>query len=66
MLSKIFIDKGFKVKVIEYFDENGIFHYQDWNSEDGFISRSKYNDKRNVNGKISYSSTIVDAINFKY
>lgn len=66
MLFKIFIYKSFKVNALEYFDENGIFHYQDRNSKDGFISRSKYNDKRNVNGKISYSSTIVDAIKFKY
>jgi len=60
--SEIFINQGFKVKILEYYDENGIFHHQQWNSEDGFIHRSRDNDKRNVNGQINYSSIIIDAM----
>jgi predicted SAM-dependent methyltransferase len=53
---------GFKVKLLEYFDEGGHFHAASWNPEDGFIKRSKRFDPRNVNGELNYTSLIVDAV----
>lgn len=53
---------GFEVKLLEYFDEHGKFHYNDWDVADGFIHRSKENDRRNKKGKLNYTSIIVDAI----
>lgn len=53
---------GFKVKLLEYWDEDGKFHFEDWRSEEGHIMRSKRYDKRNQEGKLGYTSLIVDAI----
>jgi len=52
---------GFKVKLIEYWDENGQFHYTDWTNDNGWIERSRFGD-RNADGKLVYTSLIVDAI----
>jgi len=53
---------GFKVELLEYWDENGAFHYTDWSPDGGFIRRSKNNDERNQFGELKYTSLIVDAI----
>lgn len=53
---------GFRVNLLEYFDENGKFHDSPWKPEDGFIKRSKNFDARNINGELNYTSLIVDAI----
>ncbi|WP_448701701.1 class I SAM-dependent methyltransferase [Mucilaginibacter sp. AW1-3] len=53
---------GFKVRLLEYFDENGQFHEAAWKSEEGHIRRSKNNDKRNAGGELNYTSLIADAI----
>lgn len=60
-LCEVFIQAGFKVKLLEYFDEFGQFHELPFTSELGPISRSKYNDARNLNGKLNYTSIILDA-----
>ncbi len=60
-LVKIFASVGFDVFLLEYFDEQGKFHYMEWNISDGFIQRSKRFDYRNVNGVLSYTSIILDA-----
>ncbi|MDD2656653.1 MAG: hypothetical protein PHQ18_03760 [Patescibacteria group bacterium] len=57
----IFERVGFKVDLLEYFDENGNFHYKDWNENDGMVFRSKRFDKRNSQGKLDYTSIILDA-----
>jgi predicted SAM-dependent methyltransferase len=54
--------KGFKVILLEYYDENGNFQYNEWTPEMGLISRSKRFDPRNQGGEFLYSSLIVDAI----
>jgi len=63
---KIMIERlkkaGFKVQLLEYWDENGEFHFAEWSDEGGRIVRSKRFDKRNQNGKLNYTSLIVDAI----
>jgi predicted SAM-dependent methyltransferase len=53
---------GFKVNLLEYWDENGKFHYVEWSDEAGRISRSRRYDVRNQEGKLNYTSLIVDAI----
>jgi predicted SAM-dependent methyltransferase len=52
---------GFEVKLIEYWDEHGKFHFVDWSDENGRISRSRRYDKRNADGMLKYTSLIVDA-----
>ncbi len=53
---------GFEVSLLEYWDENGHFHFKDWTDEGGHIMRSRRYDKRNANGDLKYTSLIVDAI----
>lgn len=43
MLSRIAREAGFEVHLLEYFDENGIFHAAEYNSEDGVINRCARN-----------------------
>ncbi|KAA0989660.1 class I SAM-dependent methyltransferase [Dyadobacter aurulentus] len=52
---------GFKVKPLEYFDENGQFHQNPWRIEDGMVRRSVDHDDRNKGGKLGYTSLIIDA-----
>jgi predicted SAM-dependent methyltransferase len=61
-LSKIFQSVGFEVKLLEYFDESGDFHFVDWATSDGFVERSKRFDDRNRNLPLSYTSIILDAL----
>lgn len=50
----------FMTTLIEYWDENGEFHNTGWKSEIGHISRSRFNDERNNDLEINYTSIIVD------
>jgi len=52
---------GFKIALLEYWDENGKFHYIDWSNNHGKVTRSKRYDSRNIDGKLNYTSLIVDA-----
>ncbi|WP_312094400.1 SAM-dependent methyltransferase [Niallia sp.] len=61
-LRKMFELAGFEVNVLEYFDENGIFHENEWKKEDGVIFRSKKLDPRNQGEKIVFPSLIMDAV----
>lgn len=62
-LEKMLKEAGFTmISILEYFDNEGHFHMANWNSEDGFIKRSKENDPRNWRGNNVYSSLIIDAI----
>ena len=65
IITKLFLDAGFKVSMLEYFDENHKFHYNKWNIHQGNIRRSSMNDKRNVEGKLAYTSVIFDAFKDK-
>jgi predicted SAM-dependent methyltransferase len=60
-LSKVFEEAGFKANLLEYYDEEGTFHYNDWDSKDGHVIRSKRYDKR-FKEPLGYSSLIVDGI----
>lgn len=61
-LSKILEGFGFKVNLLEYYDEFGEFHLNPWFHERGIILRSAINDRRNKNGDLKYTSLILDAI----
>ncbi len=63
-LSKTFTDAGFTVKLLEYFDENGSFHYTEWDPAQGMIHRSKRFDERNNEIELSYTSLIIDAVKY--
>jgi predicted SAM-dependent methyltransferase len=53
---------GFRVELLEYWDENGKFNYTDWSLDGGMIHRSRRYDPRNKDGKLGYTSLIVDAV----
>lgn len=61
-LSKMFQEAGFEVKLLEYCDEAGEFHYHEWNPEEGFIYRSLRFDHRNKGEELGFVSLILDAV----
>lgn len=61
-LSAVFESAGFIVNALEYWDANAVFHCSPWKPEDGFILRSRWNDRRNSDQTIRYTSIILDAI----
>jgi predicted SAM-dependent methyltransferase len=61
-LSTVFESAGLKVNLLEYFDEDGRFHFVEWSRSDGFIERSSRFDARNRDIPLSYTSVILDAV----
>jgi predicted SAM-dependent methyltransferase len=59
---RVFEDVGFRVDLLEYFDETGTFHAKAWDETRGVIARSARNDERNADGKLVYTSIILDAV----
>ena len=63
-------DAGFQVELYEYFDEQGKFHYREWDQRKGTIWRSKRFDPRKgesvypgtLGDYLSYSSIVLDAV----
>jgi predicted SAM-dependent methyltransferase len=60
-LKTVFESVGFQINLLEYFDERGTFHYQEWTPSDGMIMRSARFDSRNLTGELAYTSIILDA-----
>jgi predicted SAM-dependent methyltransferase len=62
-IQKLF-DDDFEIKFLEYFNENKEFVYNNWNNniDEGFIKRSRFNDHRNDENNINYSSLIIEAV----
>ena len=60
-LKTVFESVGFRITLLEYFDERGTFRYQEWSLADGMIRRSARFDRRNVGGHLTYTSIILDA-----
>ena len=58
----VFTSAGFKVDLLEYCDEQGRFHYNQWSFNNGPIYRSLLMDHRNQGGKIGSVSLVIDAI----
>ena len=62
LFTEVFASAGFEVDVLEYCDEQGRFHYNQWSPEDGPIYRSLRSDHRNQNGgRLGFVSLIIDA-----
>lgn len=61
-ISSMFEKAGFNVSLLEYCDEKGEFHYNEWDENQGFIYRSKRFDHRNKDGNLGFVSLIVDVI----
>ena len=60
-LSDVFAGAGFDVDLLEYCDDAGRFHYNDWDAGDSPIFRSFRTDLRNANGTLGFVSIILDA-----
>jgi len=60
-LTAVFLSVGFEITLLEYFDEHGTFHFQEWSPADGMISRSSRFDSRNGTRELTYTSIILDA-----
>lgn len=59
--AEVFIQARFVVSLLEYCDEDGVFHYAYWNEADGMIGRSYRFDTRNTGDKLGMVSIIIDA-----
>lgn len=62
MLRRLMTQVGFKVNLLEWWDENGKFHTELWNEKDGNVERCLATDPRNEDGNPHYTSLIVDGI----
>ena len=62
LFSDVFKHAGFDVDLLEYCDEKGRFHYNQWSPVDGPIYRSLRSDHRNQESDIKSVSLIIDAI----
>jgi predicted SAM-dependent methyltransferase len=61
-LSALLEQAGFRVRLLEWFDEQGQFHHEDWDAADGYIMRSTRYDQRNRGSPTTYTSLIIDAV----
>ncbi len=61
-LRELLENEGFKTELLEYWDEEGKFHFREWSAENGKVIRSRRFDQRNKNGKLNYTSLIIDAV----
>jgi predicted SAM-dependent methyltransferase len=62
LLKNCLEESGFRVNLLEYFDEEGKFHFNEWATNEGMIRRSKRFDERNKNGLLNYTSLIMDGV----
>lgn len=60
-LKSLFEKAGFSVDLLEYCDEKGRFHFNDWKKEDGHIERSFRYSSENSLDNINMLSIIIDA-----
>lgn len=60
LMAELLTAQGYGYQFLEYFDSEGVFHQMEWDIDDGFIQRSAQYDKRNMDGKLDYTSLIVD------
>ena len=60
-LPKVFAQAGLCVRLLEWWDVAGVFHAEPWDETKGFIYRSARFDHRNQDGKLRFTSLILDA-----
>ena len=66
-LSDVFVCAGFDVALLEWWDEEGVFHVESWDPALGIIYRSSTYDHRNADfrdriGPPGFTSLILDAV----
>ncbi len=59
-ISNILLEASYDFRLHEYFDEHGNFHHFPMNENDGRVRRSAFNDERNKEKPLSYTSLIID------
>ncbi len=59
---ELFERAGFEVRLLEHFDEQGEFCAHAWDPQEGMIHRSHRFDPRNAEGRLRYTSLILDAV----
>lgn len=52
---------GYKVRLLEWYDEQGIFHHENWDVDGGLIKRSMNNEPCIRDNPKAYTSLIIDA-----
>ena len=57
-----FLAVGFQVQLIEFFDQEGVFHSNHWDVSKGLVKRSLLFDERNTAQPFAYTSLVLDAI----
>ncbi len=62
LFQNVFTAAGFEVDLLEYCDEQGRFHYHQWDVSKGKIYRSLRFDHRNRDGELNSVSIILDAV----
>lgn len=60
LIGELLQEQGYRHELLEYFDQAGQFHQRDWSAEEGLVSRSADHDERNADGRLNYTSLIVD------
>lgn len=60
-LAGVFLNVGFRVELLEWWDEKRRFHRKPWSVDDGMINRSFQFDARNKDCKPNFTSLIIDA-----
>lgn len=58
----VFESAGFRVRLLEYCDAEGNFHFSYWNPADGRVGRSYRYDTRNSEVELGMVSIIIDAV----
>jgi predicted SAM-dependent methyltransferase len=61
LLSRTISEAACEIELLEYFDQHGAFVFNPWNPHDGMIYRSSRFDERNRDGRLAYTSLIIDA-----
>jgi predicted SAM-dependent methyltransferase len=62
MLAETLQRVGFRAEKLEYWTEGGAFVGNPWDPAEGRIARSRWNDRRNADGKPNFTSLIVDGV----
>ncbi len=61
-LAPVFKHAGFRVRLLEWWDNDGRFHAEPWDEREGFVYRSLRFDHRNREGNLGFTSLLLDAV----
>ena len=60
--AEAFVSLGFRVRLIEFFDQEGNFHSNQWDVSKGLVQRTLLFDERNIAQPLAYTSLVLDAV----